>query len=269
MPRKIFLNCSDKNYSAQRTISAKFAKFFGGFDEIRSIDIVTIDEEFKRNNSKILEQKRGAGYWLWKPYFIQKVLNEASDGDFVFYCDSGAVVINKIEHLTSIMNEQEIDIMLFELPLIEYEWSSIELLNYYKAFETGVAYTNQICGGYLLLRKSARSTEFVKGWLDACCEDRHLTDITNLGTLAKAHRHDQSILSVYSKTKGIKPFKDPSDYGRFPMRYFSTSRLFRLNSYLENYPVILLSNRKVSPYTYFMKYYLRCFLSYFGLRRLG
>jgi len=29
-----------------------------------------IDNEFKKKNIEILSQKRGNGYWLWKPYFI-------------------------------------------------------------------------------------------------------------------------------------------------------------------------------------------------------
>ena len=45
------------------------------FDHCFSFSKEDIEEEFYQANSKILDQKRGAGYWLWKPYFIFDVLN--------------------------------------------------------------------------------------------------------------------------------------------------------------------------------------------------
>ena len=40
----------------------------GGFDEVFSYNYSDIDDEFKEKNKHILEQPRGAGFWLWKPY---------------------------------------------------------------------------------------------------------------------------------------------------------------------------------------------------------
>lgn len=48
-----------------------------------------IDSSFKNDNVNIFKYKRGCGLWLWKPYFINKVINENKDGDYIFYCDSG------------------------------------------------------------------------------------------------------------------------------------------------------------------------------------
>ena len=36
-----------------------------------------------------LDQPRGGGFWLWKPYYILRALEEARSGDAVIYADAG------------------------------------------------------------------------------------------------------------------------------------------------------------------------------------
>ena len=40
-----------------------------------------IDPEFYAKNKFILNQPRGAGYWLWKHYIIKDALSRVNDGD--------------------------------------------------------------------------------------------------------------------------------------------------------------------------------------------
>ena len=42
-----------------------------------------VQTNFYQENKKILDQKTGAGYWLWKPYYILEVLKSAEENDFV------------------------------------------------------------------------------------------------------------------------------------------------------------------------------------------
>jgi len=59
-----------------------------------------IKTDFYRNNLEILESKRGAGYWLWKPFYIYESLNKIDDGDILFYSDSGIKIIKDLNVLT-------------------------------------------------------------------------------------------------------------------------------------------------------------------------
>ena len=63
------------------------------FDYKHVFNTQDIDNEFYQKNIEILKQPKGAGYWLWKPYFINKVLSEVNDGDVVFYVDAGNVFL--------------------------------------------------------------------------------------------------------------------------------------------------------------------------------
>jgi hypothetical protein len=264
--KTVLVNCSDDNFLKQRNLNSRSARLFGGFDQIYSFSTSDIDPEFRAQHDKILSQKRGAGYWLWKPYFINKVYQELNEGDYLFYCDAGALFINNVRHLIKALEQTTQSVMPFELPLIEYEWTAESVLRDYRAFETGAAYSNQICATYLLIRKSEQSDLFIQRWFAACQRADHITDDVVLGPLAKAHRHDQSVLSLVCKEFGLQTFKDPSDYGRFPWRYFAFGRTFRTNS-LKHLPVIVLSVRKSQPFIYLFKYFARVFVVFFTRRK--
>ena len=63
------------------------------FTDIHVFSTKDIDSNFYNEHIEILTQQRGAGYWLWKPYFINKVLTNVNDGDIVFYVDAGNIFL--------------------------------------------------------------------------------------------------------------------------------------------------------------------------------
>jgi len=259
---KIAINFSDENFNKTRRLNSNTAKWFGGFDEVLEFSPEDIDLNFYEANKSILSQKRGGGYWLWKPYFIDQVLERYDDGDYFFYCDSGAFYINKIDYLIRTLESNKQEIMLFESPLIERQWTNEYLLNSINCKHESFQYSNQIVSGYILIKKSEKSVAFFKKYLELCTNENYLTDVkTTKNEIAFDHRHDQSILSLLAKANNITPYKDPSDYGKFPFRYFANNRLFRINEYDDNYPVIVLSNRKENPYVYLLKYIIRSLLN--------
>jgi len=259
---KIAINFSDKNFNKARKLNSRTAKYFGGFDKVLEFSPEDIDSDFYEAHKSILSKKRGGGYWLWKPYFIDQTLEQCNEGDYIFYCDSGAYYINKIDYLIRALELNNQEIMLFENPLIEVQWTNEYLLNSLNCNHASFLYSNQIIAGYILIKKSEKSVAFIKEYLKLCTNENYLTDIkTKKNEIAFTHRHDQSILSLLAKTNNITPYKDPSDYGKFPLRYFSKNRLFRSNEYDDNYPVIILSNRKENPYVYLSKYIVRSFFN--------
>ena len=66
--------------------------------------------EFYWDNLDILTQERGAGYWLWKPYIILRVMQQAEHGDVVVYTDAGITFRHDIAMLFKYMDE---DVFLF------------------------------------------------------------------------------------------------------------------------------------------------------------
>src|ERR1017187_1102121 len=86
--RKVYINYADSRFKKQQRFALAAAKHLGRFDEIVGFTRSNIDDLFYSRYRHILEQKRGGGYWLWKPYFIQRTLSRLSDGDYLFYSDA-------------------------------------------------------------------------------------------------------------------------------------------------------------------------------------
>ena len=68
---------------------------------------------FISRNKSILERKRGAGYWLWKPFLIFHELYLAQDGDIIIYSDALVDFVGNISYLIKLTEEQ--DIIVFRL----------------------------------------------------------------------------------------------------------------------------------------------------------
>ena len=48
-----------------------------------------VETEFYKENKDLLDQAKGAGWWLWKPYYILETLKSSETNDFIIYSDCG------------------------------------------------------------------------------------------------------------------------------------------------------------------------------------
>jgi hypothetical protein len=122
-PKKYLLNFADNNFRKSQIYNSYTAIKFGNFDKVFEFSPKDIDVNFKNKYSKIFSYKRGYGLWLWKPYFILKTLKELNDGDYLFYCDSGAYFLNDIDYLIRLSIDNNQSIIGFDLPLIERQFT--------------------------------------------------------------------------------------------------------------------------------------------------
>jgi hypothetical protein len=91
--------------------------------------ILDNNPDFVNRNKNILQQKRGAGYWLWKPYIIFQELYLARDGDIIVYSDASVNFIANISYLTKLTEKQ--DVIVFRLTgwkvIVIFHYKSIQL----------------------------------------------------------------------------------------------------------------------------------------------
>lgn len=118
--KKYYINYANnvEKYLNQQKSNLDSAKKNLNFDEYISYSDKDIDHEFYEKNKFILTQRRGAGYWLWKPYVILKTLNEMQNGDLLFYLDVDHIILEdaKIDILFDYLNKDEKQMLGFELP---------------------------------------------------------------------------------------------------------------------------------------------------------
>lgn len=257
----VAINYSDEKFKSSQKYNTKTAYKKGHVDKVIEYSPKDIDKEFFEKYYDILSCPRGGGYWLWKPYLVLKTLKQLNEQDFLFYCDSGAIYVNDLKFLIKDMDISNSDIMLFELPLIEKQWTKKELFNIVGCDYEKYANTNQILATYFLIRKTKKSVKFFEKYLYYSCKKDVLNDKLDRKIQCKEfidHRHDQSLLSLLAKKEGIIPFRDPSQYGERPWEYKSSIRLYRVNNKKNsNYPKILVSNRRENPKRYEIKEFIK------------
>ena len=213
----IAINFSDEKYRDAQSLNSKTAIKYGA-DKVIEYTPKDIDLEYKKKNENHLKYKRGYGYWFWKPYIISKTLEKINDGDFVIYTDSGAAYINDIKIFINIMNRDNIDIMCFCINQIEKNWTKRDAFILLDSDIKEYTDTNQICTGYIVIRKNNKSINVIKEYMNAVMDLRIVSDEDNVlghdnydGFVE--NRHDQSAWSLICKKHGIKPYRDPSEFG--------------------------------------------------------
>ena len=212
---KLLINYANSLFKTSQKINSATGLRLARFDKVISYSPKDIDRNFYRRNRKILSQRRGNGYWLWKPYFVRKSLDLLDEGDLLFYCDSGAFFRSSIQPFTQAMEEAKQQLLPFSLRknLLEKTWTKRDAYILLGCDEPKYADSPQMVGGLHLWRKSKFATDFADEWLRYAQDERAITDMPN--RLGKpncheflGHRHDQSIFSLLVKKHGIKSYEE-------------------------------------------------------------
>jgi len=178
-----------------------------GFDLVYSYEQWELrNTEFMVTNRDILQKERGAGYWLWKPFFIFNDIISSNDDDILVWSDAG---IEWVGNVREIVNRMDQDIFMFTNGWKHIEWCKmdcIEAINgcYDEDFR-GMDYDareyrekTQVQASVIFFRVNQKTRDFVKEWLLWCQMPGFIDDspskMANYPTFAE-HRHDQAILT--------------------------------------------------------------------------
>ncbi|WP_378950774.1 hypothetical protein [Pelosinus sp. sgz500959] len=242
--KKYFITYSNELYSETREFCLKMARKMGRFDEVIRFTPEDIDPKFTTENSVILSVRNGNGLWLWKPYFIHKILCTIENGDVLVYCDAGSFFIKSSKYIIDSMSNE--DIWVSDIPLIEKQFTNPSLFRIMNCDSDEYKETNQIQANFIAVRKSEVSMRFVKEWLNYCKQPACIVPEENVsvdGFQFMGHRSDQSILSLLSKKYGLHPHLDPTQYGRIPEKYYAKYRIFNKSEHNKEYSTLIILHR--------------------------
>jgi hypothetical protein len=215
---KVLVTYADKAFRQIQKLNRESAIRHGRFDRIRLFGPRDIDPSFRRANEEILVQKRGGGYWLWKPYFIHRTLTELKMGDLLMYCDSGALFIDDPQPLLTLCENARSDVISFELAHAERTYTKRDAFVLLGCDTAEYTDTQQRLASFIILRQSDFSLRFAAEWLHWAKDARALSDSPNTLGLPNHegfidHRHDQSLFSLLAKKHRVPAFRDPSQWG--------------------------------------------------------
>ena len=206
-----------------------------------------IDKDFYLSNRTTLRQQRGDGYWLWKPYFINRWMLIVPDGNYIVYSDAGVEFVNDISHIIEKMDE---DIFFFGNNYNHADWCKRDVVDtilpgyeidrpdYTRSFFD----LKQIQASVIFFKVNQRTREFVKEWLLYCQMPGFVDDspskLPNYPTFAE-HRHDQAVLTCLQIKHGYKLHWWPAQYNGGAFVYDKIAQYRD-----DKYPVIFHHHRK-------------------------
>lgn len=210
--RIIAISYSDDNMTMSRQLNLMTAKIIGCADKVIGYSPCDLSDDFVKANKEILSYSRGAGYWIWKPYIILKTLNEMVEGEFLIYTDAGMIYVDKISTLIHQMERDRQDIFLSYGIAPCKDWTKRDAFVLMDCDKVEAYNSIMVSGGYVIVRKTDVSVEFIKKWQEYCCDIRIVSDEPNRCNKPNLpgfveNRHDQSILSLLAYKYKIEPYK--------------------------------------------------------------
>jgi len=175
-----------------------------------SIQLYTVDDLkqdnlfWEKHSDFILKNKRGFGYYLWKPYLIQKTMMNMNDGDILLWVDAGCeIVSNERKYMIKYFEIVKKAHILYTFASTEKEWTKMDLIKKMGMNDNRYLDSPQRAAGLVMFYVCEKTRKFVDEWYEIGNNNYSFIDDTpsvepNYSSF-KEHRHDQSIFSLLTK----------------------------------------------------------------------
>lgn len=226
-----FVTYGNHRYRKSRARVSAEARWTGLFDVVHAETetSITQDQAFRAvleanaDFRTVFTQKRGAGFWIWKPYVIYKHLENLKDGDILVYTDAGSTIppepstLSKFNKLFQEVRQTQGGVLSFEIvECKEQTWTKSDVLVHFGCVDNqSILTTGQREAGRIhVVRKCTESVMHYRQWWDTAKKQPFLFDNTVREKQNKPgfheNRHDQSIWSILCKLNNIPayPVKD-------------------------------------------------------------
>lgn len=204
-----FTSFADSKYKNTLERIKKEAEYINIFKKIYTYNENNID--LSEHKNFIENNKRGYGYWIWKPKIILDSLNNIPNGSYLIYADAGCTIKNDAKNeILNILNKID------EKGLVAFSWNGKDTECRWSKMDTikkiGIDdYNNKLAliATFIYIKKNENSINFVKEWLNICESDnyKNINDEPSKEPNCESfseHRHDQSIFSLLCHKYGIK-----------------------------------------------------------------
>jgi len=208
-----FLTYGTKNFDISAKHITKLAEKSNFFEKCIYMKPNDIDYNFKKKYEPIFSSPRGAGFWIWKHKIIKDCLDSIGDGDIVVYSDSGSSfnysAKKRFYQYIEMLNDSEYSNFRIECEKqhIERDWTTKQLFEYFNIdpYST-IGESTQFEATQMIFIKSKETIEYFNDFSRVVDYDMFLisdmyNDVNQLDSF-KENRHDQSIFSLLSKTRG-------------------------------------------------------------------
>lgn len=195
------------------------AKDINLFDEciLYTEEFLKENEEFWNKHNEFVEKNRkGYGFYIWKPYVIKKTMEKMNDGDILLYLDAGCEIDPTKAHEMNKLIEQvkKEKIVGGGTGMPEGQFTKKDLFIKLNLYNKECFHSMQCQGGTNFFLICDETRNLVNEWYNLACdyknidESRSNSDIPDIKShiIIHQHRHDQSIFSLLTKKYKIFSF---------------------------------------------------------------
>jgi hypothetical protein len=211
-------------FKYKKLLLNKEAKLSGWFDGVIAHSPETISDFLNQHQEFVRENKRGYGYWIWKPYIILDLLKRINEGDTVTYIDSGGSILchkkNKFDEYLDILKKSERPIIAFgeHSPYLEKQFQKMTILKRFGLDKNeNFLNSSHIESGVIICKKTDFTVRFFEEWLALMLENNYsmIHDRDELKQLDCfiENRHDQSLFSILCKSHLVNILSIDDCYG--------------------------------------------------------
>ena len=159
-----------------------------------------IDPVFYKKNRHILEEKFGAGYWLWKPHIILKAMKQAPKNSIILYVDSGLSIKGDLKKIFDALEKNDIVIaedVYAQKPFLE-EMAGKETIKTIGITLKSNEHIKPLWAAFIAVKNTEHAQKFIETWLGFCEQKelitQHLNDQMLLGLVA--HKYPDKVYAV-------------------------------------------------------------------------
>jgi hypothetical protein len=167
-----------------------------------------------KKNPKIMRGRRGAGYWMWKPIILLDTINSVPAGTIIIYSDAGLRYIADPSPLIELTARRDVVLFHNNSGQLQRHWTKRDCFMLMHADAPEYWDALQLDAAIQIYRAGAKARSFLLELQNAMRDPRILCDEHNICGLPnfdgfRAHRHDQSILTILAIKHGIETFPSP------------------------------------------------------------
>lgn len=181
------------------------------FDECMTFNQSVLDQNWVKQHENIMKEWRGAGYWLWKPYLINLLLNDdklLDYGDYLIYMDAGAFPTKSFQDMFEFIetNPEYNGVLFFGVGLPQKQWCKRDAYILQNCDEEKCWNAGQINAFLSIWRKGQFAIDLSKMWLNEASNKSILCDDpSKFGKELdgfRDHRHDQAVITNIMNREG-------------------------------------------------------------------
>lgn len=203
----------------------------------------SLPEWFIRLASPTINESKGAGLYIWKPWVVYETMSKLQDGDILIYADAGQTIVSSV---LPVIEEMDQDIMMFSNGWQHIEWCKMDVANAINGSSLQInsdyrKYNDhkQAQASLIFFRVNETTRNFVKEWMLWCLMpgfcDNSPSKLPNESTFQET-RWDQSVLTCLQIKYGYRLHWFPS-----------LTNFHNKIAGEDNYPAIVDHHRKRNP----------------------